>query len=824
MRNIVGWVPRVLKWLFRWRVVLVVVLVLVAAAVGYGACTLLGGSAQTALEENQRELPVRMGVLTREISIDGSIVFPEKETLTFASRGFVDEVLVSEGEEVKEGQPLARLDAESVAALHQAAAQAELDLLKARDDLATAENPTLLLAESMQASLDARVALREAQRELDTLLAPPAHALAQARSAVLDARAALDGARRELQALLNPSAYDLAQARGTVLDARAALDGARRELQALLNPSAYDLAQARGAIADAEAGLRDAQGRLDVEREDARVQVDAARKDLDAALGSLEEAGDASGHDEHRRVVAGAERAYRDVVRKWTGAVLTEDELAWPPSALFEAWQFDPALVYGQSYDPFPSGTPGDDPTTRWNELTIHAWTSLYPAADAIRASCDDSEPAPVGVRGGELLCVQQDIDRAWEYLDEARGRLDILFVQYERGTSQAEAAVIRSEKALAEAEKTLASLRGGPRAELLRERVVFAEADLAKAEAELARLSAPDAAEVEDKRGRVALAEANLAKAEAELARLSAPDAAEVEDKHGRVALAEANLEKAEGDLARLSAPDAAEVESGRGRVAVAEAELAEAEAELAKLSERRELDVTLRETAVIAAQANLDGAVSRLDNSTLTAPWDGYVSKIMVEKNQEINAAEPVLELIDYSVVEVDGRVDEFEVLSLERGAVAEVKLDALPDQMLEGVVSNISTDATNERGSATFNAEVKFVLPDGLRIQEGLRATAKVLLGEERGLLIPSQAIRGEFDRPVVLVVDGEEVEERAVVLGSSDGFWTVVKEGLVENERIAIEVGRPGEGNFRTDVTVGGPSEPEEEAETIVVEEP
>ena len=818
-----SWIPRALKWLFRWRVVLVAVLVLGAAAVGYGAYTLLGGSAQTALEENQRELPVRMGVLTKEISIDGSIVFPEKETLTFASRGFVDEILVSEGEEVKAGQPLARLDAESVAALRQAAAQAELDLLKARDDLAAAENPTLLLVESRQAVLDARVTLHEAQRELDTLLDPPAHALTQARGAVLDASTALDGARRELQALLNPSTFDLARARGAVLDARAAFDSARRELQALLNPSAYDLAQARGAVVDAEAALRDARGRLDAEREDAQVQVDAARKDLAVARGSLEEAGDTSGHADHRRAVAEAERAYRDVLRKWTGADLTADELLLPPDALFEAWQFDPAVVYGQGYDPFPSGTPGDDPTTRWNELTLYAWTSLYPGADSIRAECDDSEPAPVGVRGGELLCVQQDIDRAWESLDEARTRLGGLLVQHERGVAQAEAAVIRSEKALAEAEKTLASLDGGSRAELLRERLALAEANLAKAGEDLARLSTPDSAEVEDKRGRVALAEANLSKTEGDLARLSAPDLAEIEDKRGRVDLAEANLSKAEEDLARMGEVDPAEVESSRGRVAVAEANLAEAEAELAKLSERRELEITLRETAVIAAQANLDGAVSRLDNSTLKAPWDGYVSKIMVEKNQEINAADPILELIDYAVVQVDGRVDEFEVLSLERGAVAEVKLDALPDQMLEGVVSNISTDATNERGSATFNAEVKFVLPDGLRIQEGLRATAKVLLGEERGLLVPNQAIRGEYDNPVVLVVDGEQVEERAVALGSSDGFWTVVKEGLVENERIAIEIGPPGGGRFQTEVTVGGP-EPEEEAETIVVEEP
>ncbi len=780
-----------LKGLLRWRTVLVAVIVLIAVAAGYGVYTLLGGSSQTALEENQRELPVRMGVLTREISIDGSIVFPEKETLTFASRGFVDEILVGEGEEVKAGQALARLDAESVAALRQAAAQAELDLLKARDDLAAAENPTLLLAESTQAVSDARAALQAAQRELDTLLNPSAHALAQARAAVLDARAALQAAQRELETLLDPPAHALAQARAAEVEARAALQAAQQELDALINPSEHTIAQAESMVVEAEADLRDARERLTNERDDAQAQVDAALKDLDLAKRRLVDARDDSGYQEHRKAVADAERAYAQAVLKWTGADLTVDELALSPSALFEAWRFDPDAAYGRGYDPLAGGEPGDDPATRWNEITVYAWTALYPAPDSIRARCGESELLPVGAGGGEPQCVLREINSPWESLDEARGRLSRALVQHETGIAEAEVAVLRSERSLAEAEKALAGLDGGSRVSLLL--------------------------------GRLDLAESNLARAEEDLAALSAPDAVEVETRRERAALAEAKLVKAEADLARLSAPDAVEVETRRGRVAVAEASLAEAEAELARLSDRRELEVTLRETAVVAAQANLDGAVSRLDNSTLKAPWDGYVSKILVEENQEISAADAVLELIDYAVVEVDGRVDEFEVLELERGAVAAVKMDAIPDQTLEGVVSNISTEANSERGSATFNAEVKVVLPDGLRIQEGLRATAKVSLGEERGLLVPNPAIRGTYDHPTVLVVGGVEVEERAVVLGSTDGFWTVVREGLAEGELVAVELGRPGEGVFGTEVTVGGP-QPEEEEETIVVEEP
>ena len=760
MRSIVTRALGALGTLRRRRIALLAILVLVVAVAGYGACTLLGTSSQTALEENQRVLPVRMGVLTKEVSIDGGIVFPNKETLAFASRGFVDEILVSEGEEVKEGQLLARLDAESIAALRQAAAQAELDLLEAQDDLAVAENPTLLLAEPRQAVTNAEAALQAARRELDTLLDPPARALVQARSAVLDARDALQAAQRELEALLAPSAYALAQA--------------------------------RSAVVDAEAALEDARDRLTSEREGAHAQVAAARKDLGAARRRLQDAGDTSGHLEHRKALADAERAYADAVRKWTGADLTADELRLSPSALFEAWQFNPAVVYVRGYDPFSEGTPRDNPATRWNELTVYAWTSLYPAPDDIRATCDESDPEPAGAEGVGRQCVQRDLDDAWASLDEARRKLSGLLVQHGTGLAEAEAGVIRSERSLAEAEKALASLDGGPKSELLR--------------------------------GQFALAEANLAQAEADLARLITPDPVEMESKRGRVALAEANLGQAESDLAMLTTPDPVEMESRRGQVTVAEASLAQAEAALARLSARRELEVTLRETAVIAAQANLDGAVSRLDNSTLKAPWDGYVSEVLVEENKEINAVDPILEVIDYGVVEVYGRVDEIEVLSLERGAVAAVRLDSLPDQTLEGVVSSVSSDTTREQGAATFSAAVKVVLPEGLRLQEGLRATAKVSLGEEHGLLVPNPAIRGDYDNPLVLVVNGDEVEERAVVLGSSDGFWTVLQEGLAENERIAIEVGPQGGGNFRTEVTVGGPPEAEEEAEAIVVEEP
>ena len=339
---------------------------------------------------------------------------------------------------------------------------------------------------------------------------------------------------------------------------------------------------------------------------------------------------------------------------------------------------------------------------------------------------------------------------------------------------------MIRAEKALAAAQENLAALSEGPRATLPQQRL--------------------------------ALARANLDKAIADLDKLTSPDKDAVQDKRGQALFAESELQRAEAELVKLNTPDDAAAENARAAIAVAEANLADAEKALADLAARRELEVTLKQTALVSARAQVDGAASRLADSTLEAPSDGYVSRILVKEREEVDAAKPVMEVIDFAVVEVRGRVDEIDVLSLERGMATAITLDSLPDRTLQGVVANISSDATNEQGIVTFAVDVKVTVPDGLKLQEGLSASAKAALGEERGLLVPNPAIRGDYDNPTVFVVVGNGVEERPVVLGSTDRFQTVIREGLSEGEQVQYEVEtRPSA--FETSVSIGGPP-PEE----------
>ena len=78
--------------------------------------------------------------------------------------------------------------------------------------------------------------------------------------------------------------------------------------------------------------------------------------------------------------------------------------------------------------------------------------------------------------------------------------------------------------------------------------------------------------------------------------------------------------------------------------------------------------------------------------------APMSGIVSVVNVEAGQAVNRDAPAIEIVDPTVIEVDGIVDEVDVLFVQVVARAEVTMDALPGQVLEGTVSSVALTAQN------------------------------------------------------------------------------------------------------------------------------
>ena len=145
---------------------------------------------------------------------------------------------------------------------------------------------------------------------------------------------------------------------------------------------------------------------------------------------------------------------------------------------------------------------------------------------------------------------------------------------------------------------------------------------------------------------------------------------------------------------------------------------------------------------------------------------------------------ANSPVVEMVNPASVEVDGFVDEIDVLFISEGAPARVTMDALPGEVLEGSVSSISAAARNQQGVVSYPIRIR-VESQGASLPEGLSAVASVVIREELNvLLVPIQALYGTFDQPVVRVMRDGRIQDQPVVLGNADDFWVVVEQGLAE----------------------------------------
>ena len=220
----------------------------------------------------------------------------------------------------------------------------------------------------------------------------------------------------------------------------------------------------------------------------------------------------------------------------------------------------------------------------------------------------------------------------------------------------------------------------------------------------------------------------------------------------------------------------------------------------------------VALREAQIVSNEAALATAKERLEFVTIVAPFAGIVSAVYADEGQSFNAnnaTSAVLEIVDTFVAEVDARLDEIDVLSVQVGAEAVVTLDGLPGAGLPGVVTSISQTGDNQQGVVTYPIQISVRTPPFLQLREGLSATANIVLQQELDvLLIPTTSIAGSIAEPTVLVSVGDGVQERPVTLGASDGFWVVVVSGVDEGDSLVSTGGGGQASQFGNIARLGG----------------
>jgi HlyD family secretion protein len=144
---------------------------------------------------------------------------------------------------------------------------------------------------------------------------------------------------------------------------------------------------------------------------------------------------------------------------------------------------------------------------------------------------------------------------------------------------------------------------------------------------------------------------------------------------------------------------------------------------------------ELTLAELDVERAQLALEAAQGDLVRKTLTAPFDGIVSAVLVSVGEWTSPSAPVVELIDISRWYVETKnVGELQIARVREGQKAVVRVNAFQGEPLHGHVATISPVAVVQQGDTTYTLTIELESTDGkdgsrLNLRPGMTARVEM-----------------------------------------------------------------------------------------------
>jgi len=178
-----------------------------------------------------------------------------------------------------------------------------------------------------------------------------------------------------------------------------------------------------------------------------------------------------------------------------------------------------------------------------------------------------------------------------------------------------------------------------------------------------------------------------------------------------------------------------------------------------------------------------------ARVDNMTLTAPFDGVVSQRLVEPGNATPRHTHLLTVIDPSKLVTDVTVSELIIPHLKVGDTAQVRIDALGDALHEGRIVRIHPAI--DPASRTGRVEVALdPVPPGARAGQFCRVVLKTGVSER--LVVPLAALQRDAEGEYVLVYRKEgSVDRRGVTSGLRLADRVEIRSGVKPGERVVVK---------------------------------
>lgn len=212
--------------------------------------------------------------------------------------------------------------------------------------------------------------------------------------------------------------------------------------------------------------------------------------------------------------------------------------------------------------------------------------------------------------------------------------------------------------------------------------------------------------------------------------------------------------------------------------------------------------------------AEASLKSTLDNLAKTTYSSPIDGVITSLRVEEGEVAiigtmnNPGTVLLTIADLSVMEVEVEVDETDVVGVQMAQTAKVRVDALPETVFTGQVTEIGSSALQQSTGVAATQESKdfkvvVTLDDpSHKLKPGLSASADIVVAERKqALAVPISALvlrdkpqadpkapAGAKEEEGVFLVENDRVKFAPVVKGITGGMMIEIVSGLQEGQSL------------------------------------
>lgn len=208
--------------------------------------------------------------------------------------------------------------------------------------------------------------------------------------------------------------------------------------------------------------------------------------------------------------------------------------------------------------------------------------------------------------------------------------------------------------------------------------------------------------------------------------------------------------------------------------------------------------------ETAVAQLQAansriktertKLEAARNQLQYTRLNAPFQGVISEVHVDENEEVSAGKAIMMLSGLGNLEVNVNVSDLYISRITKGMVCRITFPVLKGLAVKGRVAEVSYAAM---GAPTYPVTIAIQEKDD-RLRPGMAARVNFEFApvETAGsLYIPADGVGSENGKNFVFVIKPDTgggkgtIEKRSVTTGDLTENGFLVKSGLAPGEIVA-----------------------------------